>query len=47
MSRCHPRRCFMQARASEPEAIDKILDAIGALFPIEEKIREVKLDCGE
>ena len=40
----HTRRHFVEARESEPAAIDEILDRIGALYAIESRIGEHALD---
>lgn len=40
----HTRRHFVEARESEPAAIDEILERIGALYAIEKKIGEHALD---
>ena len=39
----HSRRCFFEALASNPQGVDEALKQIGALYDIEEQIRELKL----
>ena len=41
----HTRRHFVDARDSEPVAVDAILDRIGALYAVEQRIREHGLDA--
>ena len=41
----HTRRHFVDARDSEPAAVDGILERIGALYAVEKRIREHGLDA--
>ena len=40
----HTRRQFVEARDSEPGAVDEVLDAIGAIYAVEQRIRDRELD---
>ena len=40
----HTRRQFVEARESDPVAVDRVLDAIGAIYAVEKTIREAELD---